>query len=89
MTSLELVKFSSKGYLPIIKTKLTHGTLKPNKYFLFDCVDCEVSLIVDKTKSQLEQHRVQRAMRGDDTAGGRMDDTESDLKDTMEHAKRG
>ena len=46
-------------------------------------------LIVDKTKSQIEQHRVQRAMREDDTAGGRMDDTESDLKDTMEHAKRG
>ena len=46
-------------------------------------------MIVDKTKSQLEQHRIQRAMRGDDTGGGRMDDTESDLKDTMEHAKRG
>ena len=83
------MKFSSKGYLPIIKTKLTHRTLTPIKYFLFGNVDCEVSLIVDKTKSKIEQHRIQRAMRGDDNAGGRMDDTESDLKDTMEHAKRG
>ena len=46
-------------------------------------------MIVDKTKSKIEQHRIQRAMRGDDTGGGRMDDTESDLKDTMEQAKRG
>lgn len=42
----------------------------------------------DKTKSQLEHHRVQRAMSGDNSDGAaEPDDTERDMKLSLEEAK--
>jgi len=41
---------------------------------------------VDKSKTQLEHYRVQKAMQGDTSQT--MDDTEADLKDALDQAKR-